>query len=93
MSHQREFWITNGPVADVVVVYAMTDAGRKQRGMTAFLVEKGREGFVQNAPLDKSGQASSLLGSQCNTVIWCLDILVRLYRGRQRNASQEREGN
>jgi isovaleryl-CoA dehydrogenase len=50
-----KFWITNGPVADVIVVYAMTDHKSKQRGMTAFVVEKGMDGFKQGPALDKLG--------------------------------------
>ena len=41
-----KFWITNGPVADVIVVYAMSDAAKKQHGMTAFLVDKGQGRIV-----------------------------------------------
>src|SRR6478735_690976 len=41
----RKMWITNGPDADVVVVYAKTDASAGPRGITAFIVEKGYEGF------------------------------------------------
>lgn len=38
-------WITNGPDADVLVVYAKTEPELKQKGITAFIVEKGMKGF------------------------------------------------
>ena len=38
-------WITNGPDADVLVVYAKTEPSLNQKGITAFLVEKGSKGF------------------------------------------------
>lgn len=40
-----KMWITNGPTADVLVVYAKTDLEAGARGITAFLVEKGMKGF------------------------------------------------
>ena len=36
----HKFWITNGPDADVIIVYAKTDMAKKQHGITAFLIEK-----------------------------------------------------
>ncbi|KAK2720110.1 isovaleryl-CoA dehydrogenase, mitochondrial-like [Artemia franciscana] len=53
----NKFWITNGPDADVLVVYAKTDlnAAKPQHGVTAFLVEKGMEGFRAGPKLDKLG--------------------------------------
>ena len=52
-----KFWITNGPDADVLVVYAKTDASnpKPQHGITAFLIEKGMEGFTTGPKLDKLG--------------------------------------
>ena len=52
-----KFWITNGPDADVLVVYAKTDPKnpKPQHGITAFLVEKGMEGFTTGPKLDKLG--------------------------------------
>ena len=41
----NKMWITNGPHADVVVVYAKTDQSAGHKGITAFLVEKGMKGF------------------------------------------------
>jgi len=59
-----KFWITNGPVADLAVVYAKTSfvAGKPQRGITAFLVEAGVEGFRRGKPLDKLGHRGSPTG-------------------------------
>jgi isovaleryl-CoA dehydrogenase len=52
-------WITNGPEADVIVVYAKTDAAAGPRGMTAFLVERGFPGFCTAQKLDKLGMRGS----------------------------------
>ena len=54
-----KMWITNGPDADVLVVYAKTDAAAGPRGITAFLVEKGMAGFSTGAKLDKLGMRGS----------------------------------
>jgi isovaleryl-CoA dehydrogenase len=54
-----KFWITNGPDADVLVVYAKTDAARGAQGITAFLVEKGFAGFTTSPKLDKLGMRGS----------------------------------
>src|SRR5256885_6313031 len=52
-------WITNGPDADVLVVYAKTDADAGPRGITAFIVEKGFMGFSTAQKLDKLGMRGS----------------------------------
>jgi isovaleryl-CoA dehydrogenase len=54
-----KMWITNGPDADVLVVYAKTDADAGPRGITAFLVEKGMKGFATSQKLDKLGMRGS----------------------------------
>jgi isovaleryl-CoA dehydrogenase len=54
-----KMWITNGPEADVLVVYAKTDAAAGPRGITAFLVEKGFKGFKSAQKLDKLGMRGS----------------------------------
>jgi len=54
-----KFWITNGPDADVLVVYAKTDPEAGPRGITAFLVEKGTAGFSTAQKLDKLGMRGS----------------------------------
>ena len=57
-----KMWITNGPTADVIVVYAKTDPDAHQRGITAFLVEKGMQGFSIAQKLDKLGMRGSDTG-------------------------------
>jgi isovaleryl-CoA dehydrogenase len=54
-----KMWITNGPHADVLVVYAKTQPGAGSRGITAFLVEKGFRGFSTGPKLDKLGMRGS----------------------------------
>lgn len=54
-----KMWITNGGDADVLVVYAKTDPQAGQKGITAFLVEKGTSGFSHGAHLDKLGMRGS----------------------------------
>jgi len=54
-----KMWITNGPVADTLVVYAKTDPEAGPRGITAFLVERGFKGFSSAQKLDKLGMRGS----------------------------------
>src|SRR6187431_1045247 len=54
-----KFWITNGPVAETLVVYAKTDPDAGARGITAFLIEKGMKGFSTAQKLDKLGMRGS----------------------------------
>src|SRR5438477_3258826 len=55
----NKMWITNGPDADTLVVYAKTDVHAGPRGITAFLVEKGMPGFSTAQKLDKLGMRGS----------------------------------
>ncbi len=55
----NKMWITNGPSADVLVVYATVDSGIGTKGVTAFLVEKGFKGFSTAQKLDKLGMRGS----------------------------------
>ena len=57
-----KMWITNGPEADVLVVYAKTDPQAGSRGVTAFLVERGMAGFSVAQKLDKLGMRGSNTG-------------------------------
>lgn len=57
-----KFWITNGPIADVLVVYAKTDPEGGKRGITAFLIERGMKGFSTAQKLDKLGMRGSDTG-------------------------------
>jgi isovaleryl-CoA dehydrogenase len=54
-----KMWITNGPEADTLVLYAKTDANAGPRGITAFLIEKGMTGFSPAQKLDKLGMRGS----------------------------------
>lgn len=64
-----KMWITNGPDADVLVVYAKTDKQAASKGITAFLIEKGMNGFKTAQKLDKLGMRGSntceLVFEQC----------------------------
>ena len=55
----RKMWITNGPDAEVLVVYAKTSPAAGSRGITAFIVEKGYAGFSTAQKLDKLGMRGS----------------------------------
>ncbi|AWL11791.1 Isovaleryl-CoA dehydrogenase [Saliniradius amylolyticus] len=55
----NKMWITNGPDADVFVIYAKTDPNGGSKGITAFIVEKDTPGFTQAQKLDKLGMRSS----------------------------------
>ena len=57
-----KYWITNGPDADVLVVYAKTDPEAGSKGITAFIVEKGIKGFTQGPHFDKLGMRGSNTG-------------------------------
>ncbi|BCG89358.1 isovaleryl-CoA dehydrogenase [Mesorhizobium sp. 113-3-9] len=57
-----KMWITNGPDAETLVVYAKTDPERKSRGITAFIVEKAMAGFSVAQKLDKLGMRGSNTG-------------------------------
>ncbi len=57
-----KMWITNGPDADTLVVYAKTDPETGARGITAFLIEKGMKGFSTAQKLDKLGMRGSHTG-------------------------------
>jgi isovaleryl-CoA dehydrogenase len=60
--HGAKMWITNGPDADVLVVYAKTNPQAGSRGITAFLIEKGMNGFTVAQKLDKLGMRGSNTG-------------------------------
>ena len=57
--NRSKMWITNGPDADTLVVYAKTDVSAGPKGITAFLIEKGMEGFSTGKKLDKLGMRGS----------------------------------
>jgi isovaleryl-CoA dehydrogenase len=55
----NKMWITNGPDADTLVVYAKTDLNAGPKGITAFLIERGMKGFSTAQKLDKLGMRGS----------------------------------
>lgn len=57
-----KMWITNGPDADTLIVYAKTEPEKASRGITAFLIEKGFPGFFVAQKLDKLGMRGSETG-------------------------------
>jgi isovaleryl-CoA dehydrogenase len=57
-----KMWITNGPQAETLIVYAKTDMNAGPRGITAFLIEKGFKGFSVAQKLDKLGMRGSETG-------------------------------
>ena len=57
-----KYWITNGPDADTLVVYAKTDPAAGPRGITAFLIEKTMKGFSTSEPFHKLGMRGSNTG-------------------------------
>lgn len=69
----HKMWITNGPDADVLVVYAKTDMSKKQHGITAFVIEKNFEGFKIGKKLDKLGirgsNTSELIFEDCKVPV------------------------
>ena len=54
-----KMWITNGPNADTLVVYAKTDPSAVKNGITAFIIQKGMKGFSTSPKLDKMGMRGS----------------------------------
>jgi alkylation response protein AidB-like acyl-CoA dehydrogenase len=55
----RKSWVTSGPVADYLVLFTMTDPEKKQRGITAFLIETDRPGFIRSKKEPKLGIRAS----------------------------------
>jgi isovaleryl-CoA dehydrogenase len=55
----NKMWITNGPDADVYIIYAKTEPSAGSRGITAFIVERDTEGFSRDTKLDKLGMRGS----------------------------------
>ncbi|MDF1757629.1 MAG: isovaleryl-CoA dehydrogenase [Legionellaceae bacterium] len=78
-----KMWITNGPDADVLVVYAKTNKEAKSKGITAFLIEKDYKGFSTAQKLDKLGMRGSntceLVFDNCE--VPCEQVLGEIDRG------------
>ncbi|CAH1793946.1 unnamed protein product [Owenia fusiformis] len=78
-----KFWITNGPDADVLVVYAKTEPDKAQHGITAFLIEKGFPGFSASPKLDKLGMRGSNTAELVfeNCVVPAENVMSKLNNG------------
>ena len=79
-----KMWITNGPDADTLVVYAKTDPEPGARGITAFLVEKGMKGFSTAQKLDKLGMRGS---NTCELVFQDCEVPAENVLGERRTAA------
>ncbi|KAI6214278.1 hypothetical protein M3Y94_00249200 [Aphelenchoides besseyi] len=75
-----KFWITNGPDADVYVVYAKTDPAKKQHGITAFIVERNWKGFSRGPKLDKLGMRGS---NTCELIFENVEVPVENVLGEE----------
>lgn len=73
-----KMWITNGPDADVLVVYAKTDKQAASKGITAFLIEKNTPGFQTAQKLDKLGMRGS---NTCELVFEDCEVAVEQILG------------
>ena len=67
----RKMWITNGPDADVLVVYAKTDPAAGARGISAFIVERGWHGFAPRRSWTSSACVARARASSCSTTAPC----------------------
>jgi isovaleryl-CoA dehydrogenase len=78
-----KFWITNGPDADTLVVYAKTEPELGASGITAFLIEKGMKGFSVAQKLDKLGMRGSHTGELVfeNVEVPAANVLGELNKG------------
>ncbi|MEP4602158.1 isovaleryl-CoA dehydrogenase [Saccharospirillum sp.] len=76
----NKMWITNGPDADVLVVYAKTDPAGGKRGITAFLIEKDFPGFSTAQKLDKLGMRGS---NTCELVFVDCKVPVENVMGKE----------
>ena len=76
----NKMWITNGPEADTLVVYAKTDAQAGPKGITAFLIEKGMPGFTTAQKLDKLGMRGS---NTCELVFQDCEVPVENILGQE----------
>ena len=76
----NKMWITNGPDADVLVVYAKTDPAAGPKGITAFLIEKGFKGFSTAQKLDKLGMRGS---NTCELVFQDCEVPAENVMGRE----------
>ena len=80
-----KMWITNGPHAETLVVYAKTDPAAGARGITAFLIEKGMKGFSTAQKLDKLGMRGS---DTCELVFADCEVPAENVLGARRRRRQ-----
>ena len=66
-----KMWITNGPVAETLVVYAKTDPAAGPRGITAFIIEKGMKGFPPRRSSTSSACAAPTPANWCSRIAKC----------------------
>jgi isovaleryl-CoA dehydrogenase len=76
----NKMWITNGPDADTLIVYAKSDTGAGPRGITAFIIEKGFKGFSTAQKLDKLGMRGS---NTCELVFQDCEVPVENVLGSE----------
>jgi isovaleryl-CoA dehydrogenase len=76
----NKMWITNGPDADTLIVYAKSDVGAGPRGITAFIIEKGFKGFSTAQKLDKLGMRGS---NTCELVFQDCEVPVENVLGSE----------
>ena len=76
----NKMWITNGPDADTLVVYAKTDPQAGPKGITAFIIEKGMKGFSTAQKLDKLGMRGS---NTCELVFQDCEVPVENILGQE----------
>jgi len=81
----NKMWITNGPDADVLVVYAKTEPDAHSKGITAFLIEKGMKGFSTAQKLDKLGMRGS---NTCELVFENCEVPVENVMGKVNSGVQ-----
>ncbi len=81
----RKMWITNGPDADVLVVYAKTDPAAGSRGLTAFIIERGFAGFATAQKLDKLGMRGS---NTCELIFEDCVVPARNVLGRENGGAR-----
>jgi isovaleryl-CoA dehydrogenase len=81
----RKMWITNGPDADVLVVYAKTEPEAGSRGITAFIIERGFAGFSAAQKLDKLGMRGS---STCELVFENCEVPAENVLGRENGGTR-----
>jgi isovaleryl-CoA dehydrogenase len=82
----NKMWITNGPDADTLVVYAKTDMDAGPKGITAFLIERGMAGFSTAQKLDKLGMRGS---NTCELVFEDCEVPYRERAGRGRAGGED----